>query len=76
MADLSGLYSPGTRQILPPIQKEMVKMLNDHLPMKKHLAFFPDTFTSHPVILCKDLDDAECRKGLSIVQHWANRFEF
>jgi hypothetical protein len=58
------------------MQEDMIKMLNEGVPVKKHLAFLPTAFTSHPVVVCKDQDDEEHQLGLSVVRHWANNFQF
>lgn len=75
-ADLSGVYSGDHSQSLPPLQLEMIKMLDESLHMRKHLAFIPNVFTSHPVILCQDADNPEHQQGLGVVRHWAHNFAF
>lgn len=58
------------------MQKEMVKMLDKSIHMRKHLAFLPNVFTSHPVIICQDRKNSEHQMGLSVVEHWASHFLF
>jgi len=74
--DLSGVYSTGSSPSLPQIQKDMVRMLNESVHMRKHLVFIPNVFTSHPIIICQNQDIPEHRLGLSAVRHWANNFSF
>lgn len=58
------------------MQLEMIKMLDETLHMRKHLAFIPNVFTSHPVILCQDAGNPEHQQGLGVVRHWAHNFAF
>ena len=54
----------------------MVRMLDESVHMRKHLAFIPNVFTSHPIIICRDQDIPAHRLGLSAVRHWASNFLF
>lgn len=84
--DLAGIYPPEeaappsptasssthASPTLDPRQQELVHALNSITHLRKHIAFFPDVFTSHTVIICQDEKKEELKPGLGVVKHWAD----
>ncbi|KDQ16902.1 hypothetical protein BOTBODRAFT_172522 [Botryobasidium botryosum FD-172 SS1] len=82
-ADLAGVYNPvvestpETGTSLPESQRNMIASLNSIPQMRKHLVYLDTAgFTSHPIMICQDTRDAEQRRGLDVVRHWADGFVF
>ncbi|KAF9516708.1 hypothetical protein BS47DRAFT_626606 [Hydnum rufescens UP504] len=74
--DLYPTRKAGLGSNLSTAQHDMIDALNKSIPnMKKHVAFFPGVFTSHTVIVCQDQHNIVHRRGLAIVQHWADIFQ-
>lgn len=73
--DLStSVYRNREQPIISPNHKKIVNWLN-LLPIKKEIAYFPEVWNSHPVIVCRDVKHFEShRKGEGVLRHWANCF--
>jgi len=73
--DLSSpIYRNREQPIISPNHKKIVNWLN-LLPIKKEIAYFPEVWNSHPIIVCRDVKHFEShRKGEGVLRHWANSF--
>ena len=50
----SSIYRSGVQPIISPNHKKIVNWLN-LLPIKKEIAYFPEVWNSHPIIVCRDV---------------------
>jgi len=70
----SSIYRSHEQPIISSNHKKIVNWLN-LLPIKKEIAYFPEVWNSHPVIVCRDVKHFEShRKGEGVLRHWANSF--
>ena len=76
--DINGLSPPNTQPILSDMQLEIAEMLRESLGsrMRLHLAFIPNVWNSHAVIICQNPKHPEHILGKSAVQHWAHHFAY
>ncbi|KIM26154.1 hypothetical protein M408DRAFT_50482, partial [Serendipita vermifera MAFF 305830] len=55
-------------------QIKLIESLNE-LPFNKYAACFPGIFSSHAIIICRDLKRFPFHEqGLPVLQHWADHF--
>ena len=71
-----GLKRSHAQQALSDTQIEIVDMLRRSLHMRMHLAFIPNVWNSHAVIICQNPNISDHLFGRSAVEHWAHHFEF
>ena len=60
---------------LMPVQIKAAKHLNALPNLQKVLAYFPDVYNSHAVIISRDVKRFEFhRRGEGVIRHWADAF--
>jgi len=70
----SSIYRSHEQPIISPNHKKIVNWLN-LLPIKKEIAYFPEVWNSHSIIVCRDVKHFEShRQGEGVLRHWANSF--
>jgi hypothetical protein len=59
---------------LPQFQLDIIAHMNALPDLKKHVAYFPDVFTSHQVIICQNQDLEAHWPGRKVLKHWTKGF--
>lgn len=63
-----------TRPILSDLQLKIIDQLNT-LSLNKYAAYFPGVFSSHAVIISRDIKRFEFHaQGHGVLKHWADHF--